>query len=218
MQTNLGVVDDPRVDEQKEKDYQHCEIASGEKKVKVRWVEKEPAKFRKFPIRNQDGSSSCVAQSTAKVLGINNFLEEKEFVELSAKDIYMRRRNDGGGMWGTDAMDKQAQSIIGEKAGPRSSVVIVLADNNEFEKYGDLAGYDIESVKPGQTCRLVGIGEASGAFMSKNMLIRKVIYYPTSAVLEVDINREGIDELLVNFKRGTIQIEKDGIPTSYTAV
>jgi len=36
--------------------------------------------------------------------------------------------------------------------------------------------------------------------------------------LEVDIDREGIDDLLINFKRDTDQIEKDGIPTSYTAV
>jgi len=104
MQTNLGVVDDPRIDEHKEKDYRHCEIASGDKKIKVEWVEKLQDEFRKFPIRNQDGSSSCVAQSIAKILGINNFLEEKEFVELSAKDIYMRRNNDGGGMWGIDAL------------------------------------------------------------------------------------------------------------------
>jgi len=119
---------------------------------------------------------------------------------------------------GIDAMDKQAQSILGEKANPRSSIVIVLADNNEFEKFGNLAGYDIESVKPGQTCRVVGIDELSGSFLSKNMLIRKVTYYPTSAILEVDIDREGIDDLLVNFKRDTEQVEKDGIPTSYTAV
>jgi len=119
---------------------------------------------------------------------------------------------------GIDAMDKQAQSILGEKANPRSSIIIVLADNNEFEKFGDLAGYDIESVKPGQTCRIVGIDELAGSFLSKNMLIRNVTYYPTSAVLEVDIDREGIDDLLINFRRDTNQIEKDGIPTSYTAV
>jgi len=119
---------------------------------------------------------------------------------------------------GVDAMDKQAQSILGEKANPRSSIIIVLADNNEFEKFGDLAGYDIESVKPGQTCRIVGIDELSGSFLSKNMLIRSVTYYPTSAILEIDIDREGIDDLLVNFKRDTEQVEKDGIPTSYTAV
>lgn len=101
---NLGVVEDPRVDAAKEKDYRHCEIASGEKKIKVKWVEKNPEDFRQFPIRNQDGSSSCVAQAIAKVLGINNYFESGDFVELSAKDIYTRRSNEGEGMWGVDAL------------------------------------------------------------------------------------------------------------------
>lgn len=47
---------------------------------------------------------NCVAQSVAKCLGINNFLEEKEFIFLSARDIYTRRVNKGsGGMSGVDA-------------------------------------------------------------------------------------------------------------------
>lgn len=103
--TNLGVAPDPRPEIKKEKDYRHCEIASGEKKVRVKWEEKHYHDWRKFSIRNQDGSSSCVAQAIAKILGINNFLEEKEFVELSAKDIYTRRQNDGQGMWGVDALN-----------------------------------------------------------------------------------------------------------------
>jgi papain like protease/putative peptidoglycan binding protein len=98
---NLGVIEDPRKEEEKEKDYRYEEIASTDKIIKVLWEEKEP---RKFPIRNQDGSSSCVAQAVAKILGINNFLEEKEFIELSAKDIYTRRENTGGGMFGADAL------------------------------------------------------------------------------------------------------------------
>lgn len=134
--------------------------------------------------------------------------------------LYGRRikRNNMNSATGVDSMDKKAQSIIGEDAEPKSSVIITLADNNEFETFGDLAGYDIESVKPGQTCRVTGIDEISGAFLSKNMTIRKVTYFPTSAVLEVDADREGIDDLLIKAKRDTDQIEKDGIPTSYVAV
>lgn len=102
---NLGVTKDPRSEVEREKDYKHCEIASGEKRIKVEWIEKSPDKFRKFPIRNQDGSSSCVAQSIAKILGINNYNEAGEFVELSAKDVYSRRANEGEGMWGVDALN-----------------------------------------------------------------------------------------------------------------
>ena len=150
-----------------------------------------------------------------KILSRYRFLKQQNSIDNFGRRI---QRETMSSALGIDAMDKQAQSILGEKAKPRSSIIIVLADNNEFEKFGDLAGYDIESVKPGQTCRITGIDELSGSFLSKNMLIRKVTYYPTSAVLEVDIDREGIDDLLVNFKRETDQIEKDGIPNSYTVV
>jgi len=102
MQINTGVIEDPRNEEEKARDYRYEETASGDKRIRIEWIEKEP---RKFPIRNQDGSKSCVAQATAKILGINNFLEEKEFIELSAKDIYTRRKNDGGGMFGVNALE-----------------------------------------------------------------------------------------------------------------
>lgn len=103
---NTGVVEDPREEVLKEKDYLHQEIASSEKPIRVTWEEKKPSDWRKFPIRNQDGSSSCVAQALAKVLGISNFLEGEEFVDLSARDIYSRRSNQGQeGMYGVDALD-----------------------------------------------------------------------------------------------------------------
>lgn len=154
------------------------------------------------------------------VLVWDNDLIYRYIANSGSQSSYGRRiqKENMPGAEDTNAMDKKAQSIIGEQDEPRSSIVITLADNNEFEKFGDLAGYDLESVKPGQTCRISGIDETAGAFLSKDMIIRKVTYYPTSAVLEVDATREGIDDLLVNVLRETDQVEKDGIPTSYTAV
>lgn len=98
-----GALVDPRPYEEKIKDYQAEEVAAF---APVPWREKPQSEWRKFPIFDQDGSSSCVAQSTAKSLGINNFLEEKEFAHLSARDIYARRKNKpSGGMWGQDACE-----------------------------------------------------------------------------------------------------------------
>lgn len=89
------------------RDYDLREIASA---PIVSWTEKTD--FRSFPIFNQDGSSSCVAQATAKILGIENYLEEGKFVSLSARDIYTRRSNFGlEGMYFRDAME------IGNKYG-----------------------------------------------------------------------------------------------------
>ena len=70
------------------RDYDLREIASA---PIVSWTEKTD--FKSFPIFNQSQSSSCVAQATAKLLGIENYLEEGKFVSLSARDIYSRRIN-----------------------------------------------------------------------------------------------------------------------------
>jgi len=96
-----GAIDDLRTSEEKLKDYRFEELVSA---PIVEWKEKPQSEWRKFPIRNQSQSGSCVAFSKAKELGIFNYLEEGEFVNLSARDIYIRRSNKpDAGMWGQDA-------------------------------------------------------------------------------------------------------------------
>jgi hypothetical protein len=97
-----GAMEDPRLPEEKAKDYRHEEIAAAG--APLTWVEKPQSEWRKFEIFNQDGSSSCVAQSKAKEGGILNFLEEGLFIRLSARDVYAKRQNKPAqGMWGADA-------------------------------------------------------------------------------------------------------------------
>jgi len=82
-----------------ERDYQMEEVACY---APVKWEEKKT--FRSFPVKNQDGSSSCVGNAVAKILGIENYLEEGEYLDLSARDIYTRRTNQGMGMHFREAM------------------------------------------------------------------------------------------------------------------
>lgn len=102
-----GVLEDTRPPSEKLKDFRAEEVVSSY--TPVTWKAKQPSEWRKFPIRNQDGSSTCVAQSAAKLLGIDNLLEEGRFVDFSARDIYERRVNkgqgNGEGMVGVDAFD-----------------------------------------------------------------------------------------------------------------
>ena len=96
-----GLIPDPRTDDQKAKDYLHDEVYGASF---VDW--KEKTDFRNFPIRNQNGSGQCVAFSTAKALGVNNKVETGEFLTLSPRDIYTRRKNkDTTGMYLQDAGD-----------------------------------------------------------------------------------------------------------------
>ena len=93
---------DNRPAEEKEKDYTFEEIVASVNKVE--WVEKPRKEWRKFPIFNQDGSGSCVAQTEAKEMGIMRWLKDGIYVHFSAADIYQRRSNKpGGGMYGYNA-------------------------------------------------------------------------------------------------------------------
>jgi len=99
----LGVIPDPRPQGEKVRDFQAEEIAMF---APFEWKEKPESRWRKYPIFDQDGSSSCLANATAKVLGIENVLEEGKFVFYSPRDIYSRRKNfPSQGMWFQDAMD-----------------------------------------------------------------------------------------------------------------
>ena len=85
-----GLLEDNRSKEEKSKDFLHSELAMF---GSVTWKEKKPDEWVKYPIRNQDGSSSCVFFAVSKALGIENYLEEGEFVNLSPRDGYSQRFN-----------------------------------------------------------------------------------------------------------------------------
>ncbi len=100
-----GAPEDPRSKEAKGQDFTHEEVASASP---VKLVEKPKEQWRKFPIRDQAGSSTCVAQACAKMEGVENVLEEPDqpFIIFSARDIYERRANKPDeGMWGQDALN-----------------------------------------------------------------------------------------------------------------
>jgi hypothetical protein len=96
-----GALMDSRPDILKERDFKFEELVTSA--APVNWMEKKPEQWRKFPIYNQNGSGSCVAQTAAKLLGISYFLKNNEYVHFSATDIYQQRINrPNGGMSGSD--------------------------------------------------------------------------------------------------------------------
>lgn len=88
-----GLLPDPRPEEKKELNYQHREFYSA---IPITWEEKNS--YKTYSIRNQDGSSSCVAQATAKLMEILTGVVD------SAHPTYSRRSNaPSEGMWLQDA-------------------------------------------------------------------------------------------------------------------
>ena len=99
--TFTGCLEDTRSEKEKAKDWYKDLSMAGP----VKWEEKTFEDVVPLPVRNQDGSGSCVAQTLALMMGIENFLEEGKFLEFSAGDIYIRRSNEGAGMIGVEAFE-----------------------------------------------------------------------------------------------------------------
>lgn len=131
-----GALLDERPKEEKEKDFKFEEIVASA--APVNWVEKMPSEWRKFPVFDQNGSGSCVAQTMRKILGV--YIQQKTgvFIKLSASHIYQRRANrPQAGMSGHDVF-KIAQKgttledlAVSEKM---SDAAMDAVSVNEFER------------------------------------------------------------------------------------
>lgn len=134
-----GALPDTRTDEQKKKDYQFIETVASA--APANWVEKDPSQWRKFPIRNQNGSLTCVAQTEAKEMGVMYAVNNGgEFVEFSAGFIYKRRINkswqNNGGMVGINARDiinKEGTTL--ESLMPSQNMTDPQVDASEEKQY-----------------------------------------------------------------------------------
>ena len=101
---NTGALIDNRTEEQKLKDFNIKEFVASV--AVVDWKEKPETAWRKFPDQEQDGSGSCVAQTTKKLAGILVWLREGVWLPLSGTSIYQNRSGKpNGGMIGVEAFD-----------------------------------------------------------------------------------------------------------------
>jgi len=102
MEKYIGVIEDPRSEKEKLRDFKSEGLVASA--IPLQWKEKEV--FKSYLIKNQDGSSSCVAQATSKLLGIHEVSEGREYKNLSPKFIYTRRQNyPSGGMYFQNALE-----------------------------------------------------------------------------------------------------------------
>lgn len=141
MQNTLGALVDNRSRKEKERDYRFSEIVATADAVK--WEDRAP---RQFPIRSQDGSSSCVAFSAAKMMGILEYANKGgRFVDFSPAYIYKRRMNknigDGQGMWAYDMWNiLQNEGITLDPLMPSDGLSEEKINNvPEKEVYSDVA-------------------------------------------------------------------------------
>src|SRR6185503_11714235 len=104
-------------------------------------TEKISTSWRKFPIFNQNGSGSCVAQTMAKILGVMYYLKNGTYVHFSATHIYQRRINKPeGGMSGVDAFNIARNGATLEVLTPSQDMTDTQMDNIKIEKYKEDVG------------------------------------------------------------------------------
>lgn len=129
-----GALLDTRSEEEKAKDFKFEEIVASV--APVVWTEKISTSWRKFPIFNQDGSGSCVAQTMAKIMGIMYWLKNGVYVHFSATHIYQRRANKPqGGMNGVDAFKIAQEGATLEVLTPSQDMTDTQMDNVKIEQY-----------------------------------------------------------------------------------
>lgn len=117
----------------------------------VNWIEKSSAQIRHFPIFNQNGSGSCVAQTTAKLWGIMYWLHngKEDYVHGSATHVYQRRSNKPtGGMAGEEAFNIAAQGVTLEELVPSQNMTDAQMDAIKIPKYKEDIGKIFKFGKP----------------------------------------------------------------------
>lgn len=129
-----GALIDTRSEAEKLKDFHFQETVASV--APVNWVEKPREQWRKFPIFNQDGSGSCVAQTLAKLLGVLYWIKNGVYVHFSATHIYQRRANKPqGGMAGMDAFDIAREGVTLEELVPSQNMSDTQMDAAEIAQY-----------------------------------------------------------------------------------
>lgn len=130
-----GALIDERQPVERQKDYKFEEMVASANPVD--WQVKQRKDWRKFPIFNQNGSGSCVAQTGAKLLGINYSLKNGgDYVHFSATDIYQRRSNKpNAGMFAVDAFKILTQGVTLEELARSQSLTDAQMDGMEIAPY-----------------------------------------------------------------------------------
>jgi len=134
-----GAFPDTRKIEEKDTDIQFGEIVSAANPVN--WVTKSQSAWRRFPIFNQDGSGSCVAQTMAKLFGILYWLKNRVYVHFSATHIYQRRVNKpAAGMGAVDVFNIAKQGVTLEELVPSQSMTDAQMDTEIIPQYKQEVG------------------------------------------------------------------------------
>ena len=112
------------------------------------------------------------------------------------------------------SIDNLGNNILAEKKSARVKTVVEILDNNGSE----IDGYDIESIEPGDTCKIRGLNDTTSKTFNDNMLIVAVDYNPDSVILELETLQDSVSRATAENSKKIAQIEANNRPTEYGIV
>lgn len=139
-----------------------------------------------------------------------HFLSTRYYNTDSINNYWHRFENLTDGRILDDASaDELAGAFIGAYKDANVSMKFEIKDNN----LGD--GYDIESIEPGHTCKILNLKDSS--VVSSNMVITSVQYTPEKAIVYVSDLREITGRSLSNIRRQLDSTVYGDRPTDITS-
>lgn len=139
----------------------------------------------------------------------------KQYYDTQSIDLYGRRVKQitDSNIQDTATMDNIGASFLGENKDPKVRLEIDIIDSNESDK-----GYDIESIDPGDTCKITGI-TPDGQVFSDNMVIKEVMWTLGKATLTIETEKDfDISRFILDIKKqvDNLTIDSGAMPEQYT--
>jgi len=146
--------------------------------------------------------------------GVLDIYKNYEDAESIAR--YGRRtepQNDYG-IGDEDAADAIGAKLLSDNKQAEVKVRCVIMDNNLSENFG----YDIESIRPGDTCSFYGFSSQLSDIFRDNMLITRVIYMTDRVEIEVEAVKSGLLDFQEKQSRAITDLSSRAleIPESYS--
>lgn len=111
----------------------------------------------------------------------------------------------------TTTADSKGNAYLNEHKDADIAVEVEIIDNN-----GSNFGYDIESIKPGDTCKFMGFNSVTSRTFSGLSLIKQVQYYPDRAVITLETAQESIARSQAKDAKKVKSISLSDIPLDFS--
>lgn len=143
-------------------------------------------------VKNQllfwNGRASVDAQAISKL-----------YSNAASKDAYGYRfhKETDGRVTDVATANNWGTTYINSNKDMRIKITLIIIDNN----IDPIKGYDIESIEPGDSCKILNIPESVAGSFGSNLMITTIDYYPSYAVLEIETSKDSLEREFAKLKR-----------------